>query len=42
MRLSGRMDARPVMIHLFTTELYWSESDIVWNGYVDLPVVCLH
>ena len=27
-------------------ELYWSEhergSNIAWNGYIDLPVVCLH
>ena len=29
-------------------ELYWSErereseSDIAWNGYIDLSVVCLH
>ena len=23
-------------------ELYWSESDIAWNGYIDFSVVCLH
>ena len=23
-------------------ELYWSESDITWNGYLDFSVMCLH
>ena len=27
-------------------QLYWSEheseNDVAWNGYIDLPVVCLH
>ena len=23
-------------------QLHWSESNIAWNAYIDLPVVCLH
>ena len=23
-------------------ELYWSESDVAWNGYLDFLVVCLY
>ena len=23
-------------------ELYWSEGDITWTGYLDFSVVCLH
>ena len=33
-------------VHTVMVVLYWSErereSDIAWNGYIDLLVVCLH
>ena len=23
-------------------QLHWNESDVAWNAYINLPVVCLH